>query len=189
MIPVSEIDRKIIEYLRRNGRTTFNEIGRSLGISHVAVRKHYEKMVKDGLIKVTALINSRIYVYAIILAEFQEHRYLEEAIERLKDCPRIVFLAPLINALQYLVIMAFESLDTLESCMKYCIVRNMKGIRRTELMISNEIVYPTHIPLRITSTEREETPCGMNCSKCPAYRNGKCIACPTTIYYKKHENP
>ena len=47
---LSEIDNKIAEMLRGNARLSFSEIGKTLGISRVSVRKRVEQMEKSGII-------------------------------------------------------------------------------------------------------------------------------------------
>jgi len=57
---IDELDRKLIELLQRNGRATLVELSKELGISHVGVRKRLQELSSSGLIKVTALLNSRV---------------------------------------------------------------------------------------------------------------------------------
>lgn len=44
-----EADRVIVSELQRDGRTSLADIGRKLGVSHVAVRKRLKRLVKNGL--------------------------------------------------------------------------------------------------------------------------------------------
>jgi DNA-binding Lrp family transcriptional regulator len=51
-------DKKLISMLQANGRVSLSEMGEALGMSHVAVSKRLDKLVKADLVKVTAGINS-----------------------------------------------------------------------------------------------------------------------------------
>ena len=57
---IDELDRKLIELLQRNWRATLVELSKELSISHVGVRKRLQELSSSGLIKVTALLNSRV---------------------------------------------------------------------------------------------------------------------------------
>ncbi|HDN62448.1 Lrp/AsnC family transcriptional regulator [Candidatus Bathyarchaeota archaeon] len=48
---IDEIDRKIIEALKKNARTPFTEIGKSLGLSDASIHFRVSKLRKAGIIK------------------------------------------------------------------------------------------------------------------------------------------
>ena len=185
---VDELGRKLIELLQRNGRVTLVELSSELGMSHVGVRKRLQKLLSSGMVKVVALLNSRLFVYAVVFAELESYSSFKEIAEKLKDCPRMLFLAPLIGGMNYIAVMAFESMDVLEACMSYCVVRALKGIRRSEVLIAREAVVPKYIYFKVVSVGSEKAPCGVDCSQCSLYSEGKCPACPATKYYRFTEN-
>ncbi|MDT7895314.1 MAG: HTH-type transcriptional regulator LysM [Desulfurococcales archaeon] len=48
---LDEIDYKILEILRENGRAPYTEIAKAVGLSEAAVRKRVNSMVKRGIIR------------------------------------------------------------------------------------------------------------------------------------------
>ncbi len=50
-MPLDGKDKKIIEILTRNARSTFTEIAREIGITDVAVKKRLKKLENQGVIK------------------------------------------------------------------------------------------------------------------------------------------
>ncbi|OYT59024.1 MAG: AsnC family transcriptional regulator [Desulfurococcales archaeon ex4484_217_1] len=48
---IDDIDREIIEVLKRNSRTPYTTIAKKLGLSEAAVRKRVSKLLKQGVIK------------------------------------------------------------------------------------------------------------------------------------------
>jgi Lrp/AsnC family transcriptional regulator, regulator for asnA, asnC and gidA len=50
---LDEIDEKIAEKLSENGRTPWGKIAKEVGISAVAAQRRYEKLKKNGILKVT----------------------------------------------------------------------------------------------------------------------------------------
>lgn len=183
---LSSSDKRIIEALQRDGRTSLTSISKELGISHVAVKKRIDKLEKEGVLKVKALLSSKLFVYAIILAELEGFEYINEVVSRLRECPRMVLLAPLLGGINFIAIMAFENEDVLESCMGSCIVRTMKGIRRSEVYIARDLAIPRYVLVRTSLKKAERAPCGVDCGKCPLYiANRKCLGCPATKYYRE----
>ncbi|MEM4280896.1 MAG: Lrp/AsnC family transcriptional regulator [Candidatus Caldarchaeum sp.] len=56
MAEVDDLDKKILSILYEDGRASFAEIGRRLGVSENTVRFRFNRMVKNGVIRrVTAL--------------------------------------------------------------------------------------------------------------------------------------
>jgi len=59
---LDEVDRKIIEVLRKDARTPFTEIGKKLGISDATVHFRIKKMRKAGIIrKYTVVVDENVY--------------------------------------------------------------------------------------------------------------------------------
>ncbi len=52
---VDVIDRKIIDQLRIDGRRSFAQIGRYVGLSEAAVRHRYQRLVSLGIVRVVGL--------------------------------------------------------------------------------------------------------------------------------------
>ncbi|MEM4151114.1 MAG: AsnC family transcriptional regulator [Nitrososphaerota archaeon] len=48
---LDELDRQIIELMRRDARRSYQSIGRELGVSEGTVRKRVKRLIKSGVIK------------------------------------------------------------------------------------------------------------------------------------------
>ena len=60
-------DRRILEFLMENGRASFREMARALGISDVAVRKRVLRLEREGIIKgYTVLVDPRVLGYDVV---------------------------------------------------------------------------------------------------------------------------
>lgn len=55
---VDVLDRKIIDQLRADGRRSFTEIGRYVGLSEAGVRNRYKRLVALGVVQVVGMHNS-----------------------------------------------------------------------------------------------------------------------------------
>ncbi|RLG80839.1 MAG: hypothetical protein DRO09_02600, partial [Thermoprotei archaeon] len=76
--------------------------------------------------------------------------------------------------------------DVLESCMGSCIVRTMKGIRRSEVYIARDLAIPRYVLVRTPLKKVDRAPSGVDCGRCPlCIANRKCLGCPATKYYRE----
>nr|WP_307477195.1 Lrp/AsnC family transcriptional regulator [Cytobacillus purgationiresistens] len=58
-MPMDVVDKKILDLLTTNGRLSYVDIGKELGLSRVAVRERVARLVEDGVIEqFTVVINS-----------------------------------------------------------------------------------------------------------------------------------
>jgi len=106
-------------------------------------------------------------------------------IEKFSKCPRIVFMTTTTGAYNLMTIMVAEDSDTLKAIIDVCSIRAQSGIRRSEVTIGDPPIIPKYLPIKIVADKTlEEAPCGINCGKCIRYKQGKCLACPATKYYR-----
>ena len=54
---LDQIDQKIADKLSENGRVPMETLGREIGISSDTVKRRYEKLKKNGALKVTIQVN------------------------------------------------------------------------------------------------------------------------------------
>ena len=52
--PLDEIDRRIIQHLREDGRRSYAAIGRDVGLSEASVRQRVARMLRDKVISISA---------------------------------------------------------------------------------------------------------------------------------------
>lgn len=63
---LDEIDRKIIEELQCNGRESYKNIARKLGVSDGTVRLRTERMIKNDYLRITASVNPLYFENSLI---------------------------------------------------------------------------------------------------------------------------
>ena len=183
---MDETDKIIVASLQENGRISLTDLGKKLGLSHVSIRKRLQKLSKDFL-KVSAGLNAeKLGIYlAIVFAEVETPKRLQELIQIFSKCPRMIFLARITGAYNLMTIMVAENVETLNAIIEHCSVRAYKGIRRSEAIIAEAPTIPKYLPIKlVTDKSADDAPCGINCGKCIRYRQNKCLACPATKYYK-----
>jgi Lrp/AsnC family transcriptional regulator for asnA, asnC and gidA len=86
MYEIDKFDREIVDLLMEDGRMSAAEIARRVGeISERAVRYRIERMVSEGVIKVSAIINPKVLGFRVIADVFieVESSRIEEVAEKL----------------------------------------------------------------------------------------------------------
>ena len=181
-------DKALIELLRADGRKSLTELGETLRVSHVAVSKRLDKLIKSGLLKIQALINpAKLNLrFATILVEVDSERNLERVLKMYEECPRVALVMPQTAGYNVLAVIVAETSEVLERVITACALRTYEGIRRTEVFIARPPKYPRYMPLKMPATRKGSgpAPCGLYCPECNAYVEDECPGCPSMKYYK-----
>jgi Lrp/AsnC family leucine-responsive transcriptional regulator len=181
-------DKKLVSILQKNGRISLSEIGESLGMSHVAVSKRLDKLIKEKKVTLTAGINSE-YLDVKLLFMGLETETLDIA-EKIKakyeKCPRLIMFAPVTGRYNVFAIMIAEDPWSLESIIGTCSMRTEQGVRKSESWFGNAPLMPQHLVLDLSPTQSGDSvgPCEMDCEKCKRFTTDKCVGCPSTTTYK-----
>ena len=185
---MSGIDKKIISMLTKDGRISLTDMGRALGVTHVAVGKRLNRLVQEGYVRVQGLLSPDKLGLKLVLifAEVESPQDMQKLVENFKECPRMVFLATLMGGYNFIALMIAEGKEVLESITSICCIRRAKGIRRSDVMIIGELIRPNHMPMEIFVEKRyKKPPCKyVDCETCPRYLDNKCPGCPAFEGYR-----
>ncbi|WP_320005882.1 Lrp/AsnC family transcriptional regulator [Maridesulfovibrio sp.] len=88
---LDEVDRKIIEELQRNGRESYKNIARKLGVSDGTVRLRTERMIKNDYLRITASVNPLYFENSLIamIGINLEERANPEIMEEIAKVPGV----------------------------------------------------------------------------------------------------
>ena len=185
---MDDTDKKLVSILQEDGRTSLSEIGKTLGMSHVAVSKRLDKLVKANLVKITAGINSEsIDTKVLFLGLETESMEVSEKIrKKYAKCPRLLMFAPVTGTYNLFAMMIAEDTWSLESILGTCSMRTEPGIRKSETWFGNAPLIPQYLQLDLSPRQTGTTkgPCKMDCATCNRYTIDKCVGCPNTTTYK-----
>ncbi len=186
---MDEIDKKIITQLQADGRTTLQEMAKNIGFTSMGTKKRLEKLIKNGTIKISALINPTALKLhpAIVMLEMESAEAMQNLLDRFKDCPRVVHIFKTIGGYNLIALVVAETQETLESIsMEKCSLRCSRGIRRSEFYPISDTYFSPFLQIRenLAHKERKVTPCDVDCKPCSRYEIQKCVGCPTTSNYK-----
>ncbi len=183
------IDQKIITQLQADGRTTLQEIAKSIGFTSMGTKKRLERLLKKGTIKVAALINpSALKLHpAIVMLEMESAEAMQDLLNRFEECPRVIQIFKTVGGYNLIALVVAETQETLESIsMEKCSLRCSKGIRRSEFYPVSDTYFSPFLQIRegLAHKEKKVTPCKVDCDPCNRFETQKCVGCPTTSHYK-----
>lgn len=185
---MDKTDKKILEILQENGRTSYSEIGKKVGMTHVGAKRRLERLINEGIIEISARISAdKMNLKAVlVLVEMEGYSKLKKAINTIKNCPRMAMAAIMSGGYNLAILAVAENIETLESMLiGECAIRNQEGVKRTEVYLIDTLIHPKFIPLRISADKKlKDAPCGYTCHTCDRYRDEKCLGCPATIHYR-----
>ena len=185
---MDEVDRKIISRLQQDGRTTLGALGKTIGYSSMGAKKRVDRLLKRGVIKVSALLNpEQLHLSAaVVLLEIESAKAMHSLLERFKECPRVVHIFTTLGGYNLIALVVAEDQETLESIsIEKCSLRSSEGIRRSEFYPVGNVYYSPFLSVReyLTHKERTKSPCNVDCGPCHRYKTKKCVGCPATHYY------
>ena len=186
---MDDVDKRIITQLQVNGRTSLEELAKITGFTSMGTKKRLEKLIENGTIKISALINPRALGLhpAIVMLEMESAEAMQNVLDRFEECPRVVQIFKTIGGYNLMALIVAETRETLESIsMEKCSLRCSKGIRRSEFYPIRDTFFSPFLQIRenLAHTERTATPCKVDCEPCKRYETQKCVGCPTTSNYK-----
>ena len=186
---MDEIDKKIITQLQADGRTTLEELSKTTGFTSMGTKKRLGKLVKNGTIKISALINpSALKLHpAIVMLEMESAEAMQDLLNRFEECPRVVQIFKTVGGYNLIALVVAETQETLESIsMEKCSLRCSKGIRRSEFYPVSDTYFSPFLQIReyLAHKEKKVTPCNVDCDPCNRYETQKCVGCPATNHYK-----
>jgi len=189
-LDLDSVDWKMLSELQLDGRKTFKELGKAVGFTGLGAKKRVEKMLEQGVIRISALVNIETLnmFSAMILLEVESAEAMRKTLDRYSECPRVINFFTTMGGYNLIALVLAEDQGTLESeSMEKCSLRSGEGIRRSEFYPIGKVHHSTFLPLRtyIQNKERHITPCGVDCRGCPSFQNQKCLGCPSVSCYKK----
>jgi len=131
---MDEIDRKIIQILKQNGRATYGEIGKAVGLSEGAVRKRIKDLVSSGIIKrFTLKLSLSEGAEAIALVSVNPSILTSEISAKLLKIPHVDTVYEVTGEYDIAVIISAMSIAEVNECIEK--IRKIDGVIKTNTMI------------------------------------------------------
>lgn len=151
MYEIDKIDANIVSLLLEDGRMPASEIARRLGnVSERAVRYRIERMVEEGVIRISAIVSPQIFglsTRADVLLEVEADKILEVA-NALVNYPNVTYVACAIGETDVSIqVVARDTNDVYRFVTE--VVSKVPGVRKTTTSIVPVVlkdVYEWRIP-------------------------------------------
>lgn len=134
-IQLDEVSKKIIEQLQEDGRRSYSEIGKYVGLSEAAVRQRVQKLTDAGVMQVVAVTDPMqlgFFRQAMIGVRVTgDMRTVAEELEMLPQVAYVVLTAGSFDILAEVVCESDEDLITLLNSK----IRNLEGVLSTETFV------------------------------------------------------
>lgn len=171
---VDDIDLKIIESLRKDGRKKLTEIADELNMTHPSIHERIKKLVSNEIIRIQANLNlSKLRLKAAFVSlKMRDTRDIPKLVEKCSNCSRLLLMGFGSGKYNVFVILIGETFDEL----RCTIERNFSSRNIEEMIVSyGEIIYPTYLPIQFNSSPSEII--NEICSKCSFYQSRICGGC------------
>ena len=185
---MDKVDKKIIAQLQADGRTSLEDLSKLTGFTSMGTKKRLDKLIENGTIKISALINpGGAWGQVIVMLEMESAEAMQNVLNRFEECPRIVQIFKTIGGYNLMALAVAETGETLESIsMEKCSLRCSKGIRRSKFYPVSDTYFSPFLQIRenLANKEKKVSPCNVECDPCNRYETKKCVGCPATSNYK-----
>ena len=142
---IDDTDKKIIKLLQKNGRLTNTEIAKELGVTEGAIRKRLNRLVREKIIIITAVLNLPFMGYSVsgnmrIRVDIEKS---DQIISKLKKFDEVWYLTRIIGGsmnLQFeFVVQSFEDYNIFMAKLS-----KIKGIQKIDQVFYTEELKETY---------------------------------------------
>ena len=158
---LDEVDRRILDHLVRDARTSNRRIAEVLGVTEGTVRARIRRMEDEGQIRITAVTNIRKLAspaLAFIRVEVERGSHSRAVAEALARDPQIGFVGIMVGRFDILAITMVQSAEQL-SAFLHANVHAIPGVRHVECSLGARFVKHDYRISRIvacgTAPERQ----------------------------------
>lgn len=133
---ISELDKRIIEHLQRDGRRPFTRIAADLGVSEAAVRAHTNRLIERDILQVVGVtdpLKLGFQQQAMVGVRCHADRLMEVA-EAVAAFPEVSYLVVTAGSYDLLVEVVCEDNDALLRFLADRL-RRVEGVRETETFV------------------------------------------------------
>ena len=132
------IDQRIVEKLSDNGRISLTELSDGAELSRVAIANRIDKLIQNGFLKVSAMLNLDRLNYQTLIVELQIENGKKVDFKRLvSDCPKVMQAFEMTGQFNHMLVCSSKSSNSLRRFVDDVLKKFAKDCRVT--MASNPI--------------------------------------------------
>ena len=135
-IEISELDKRVIEHLQRDGRRPFTQIAADLEVSEATVRSRTNRLIENGILQVVGVTDPLKlgFQQQAMIGVRCEAAQLMEAAAAISEFPEVDYLVVTAGAYDLLVEVVCEDNEALLGFLAQKL-RQVAGVRETETFV------------------------------------------------------
>jgi DNA-binding Lrp family transcriptional regulator len=133
----------IIRHLSEDGRASFLDLSKSIGVSESHIRTRFGRMTESGLIRVIALTHPGLFGYstsAWLCLNVSGKSSVQDAAQRMSELPHVTYVAITSGRFDLMVEVVCKDKDELLQLVDDQ-VRRKYGFARTEVLVCFDFLY------------------------------------------------
>ena len=136
------IDLKIIHSLSEDGRASFVDIAKGTGLSPVGIKNRVEKLIEEGVFKITGLLNmEKVYSVSAHIEIEADSKTINRLIEKFEKSPLVYHLVKTSGRYNLMLSIATPNLESVENFIAKNI-RSEAGVRHIEVNVGELPIIP-----------------------------------------------
>jgi Lrp/AsnC family transcriptional regulator for asnA, asnC and gidA len=141
---LDDVSKQLIEELQRDGRRSYADLAKSVGLSEAAVRQRVRRLLDDGVMQIVAVTDPVTVGFSRqAMVGIKAEGNLREIAKRLSALPELEYVVLCAGSFDILVELVCEDderlLDLLDES-----IRSIEGVRETETFIYLRLVKQTY---------------------------------------------
>lgn len=134
-VQLDEVSKKIIEQLQADGRRSYAEIGKAVGLSEAAVRQRVQKLTESGVMQVVAVTDPmQLGFYRQAMIGIRANGDTRVLADRLASLPAVDYVVLTAGSFDILAEVVCEDDDELLALLN-TEIRNLEGVASTETFV------------------------------------------------------
>jgi len=165
---LDEIDVEIIKSLSQNGRKSFVNIAKKIGLTPVGMKNRVEKLIKQDILKIQGMLNiEKFYSVSATIGIEASSEIISKIIKKFESCPLVYNLVKFSSGHHQNLIIGVIAPD-LKRINDFVSkqLRPEVGIRNIEIDIGEVPVVPKTYLLPVFSEKSKKCICEERCNEC-----------------------
>ncbi|MBS7611496.1 Lrp/AsnC family transcriptional regulator [Candidatus Bathyarchaeota archaeon] len=135
MVRLDDIDRQILEALKRNSRVKYTELARTVGVTEGAIRRRVNRLVKSGVIKkfTVEIGATKPLLKALVLISARTSHPLSIVSEKVKKLRDVEAVYEVSGLYDIVAIIKGSDVSDLNNCIDE--IRKIDGVESTNTLV------------------------------------------------------
>lgn len=135
MVKLDDIDKKILEILRKNSRVKYTDLARMVGVTEGAIRRRVGKLVKDGIIKrfTIEIAFPEPSLKALVLISARTSHPVSTVSEKVKNLRDVEAVYEVSGLYDIVAIIKSSGVSDLNNCIDE--IRKIEGVESTNTLV------------------------------------------------------